>query len=109
MIAFVARGSVTEGDEAQLGINGTRDPQSVKPAYHRWLRQSLPEGDWVGVVVAVHPAQLLDPADGASRHVLTTPPEGDLAVVRVYDGSEPVLSDVAFEARRRSVEGALTQ
>ena len=59
------------------------------------------------VVEAVHPAALLDPASGGARHVLAEAPGGDLLILRVYGADGAVLSDGAFQARRRSVEGAL--
>ena len=109
VIAFVARGAVTEGDELEIVVSGPRDPAEVKPAYRRWAEAPLPPGNWVGVVVAVHPAALLDPVAGSARHILAAPQDGDLAVVRVYDGARPVLSDEAFAARRGAAEGALAQ
>jgi hypothetical protein len=107
VIAFVERGTLTEGDELDLVIAGDRAPADVKPAYRRWCNASLPPGAWIAVVVAVHPAALLDPTAGAARHVLATPADGDIAVLRVYGATRPVLSDDAFAARRTAAEGAL--
>jgi hypothetical protein len=107
VIAFVERGVLGEGDEVELRSAGPRPAHEVKPAYLRWADGELPAAAWSGVVVAVHPAALLDPVDGSGRHVLTFVPDGDLAVIRVFRDDEPVLSDAAFAARRGSVEGAL--
>ena len=110
VIAFVDRHSLTEGDE--LAIEGTHaaSPDDVKPAYRRWAREPLPDGAWVAVVESVHPAALLDPESGSSRHVLMEPGTGDLVILRVYGpGGEPVLSDTAFGARVGSIEGALNR
>ncbi len=108
VIAFVDRGAVTEGDEVTLELAAPRPLEDVQTAYRRWVDQPLPAGAWLGIVVAVHPTSLLDPIRGSARHVLTTAPDGDLAIVRVYDGAAPVLSDEAFSARRAAVEGALS-
>ena len=50
---------------------------------------------------------MLDPAAGSARHVLAGVPPGDLVVLRVFGDTGAVLSDVAFAARLRSLEGAL--
>ncbi len=82
----------------------------MKPAYRRWVGEELPVGEWTAVVESVHPAALLDPESGNSRHVLTAPGSGDLVILRVFaPGGEPVLSDSAFAARVRSIEGALSR
>jgi len=107
VVAFTPRGAVSEGDEVALAGTGTRPPEDLKPAYARWHDAELPAGDWGAIVEAVHPSTLLDPETGSGRHILATIPDGDLVVLRVFDGTDPVLSDEAHEARRRSVEGAL--
>lgn len=110
VLAFVARHSLSEGDEFAIAAGRAARHDEVKPAYRRWIGSPLPDGEWTAVVEAVHPAALLDPVSGASRHVTTHAGDGDLVVLRVYDeGGAPVLSDAAFEARVRSVEGALTR
>ena len=106
-MAFVARGVVTEGDETALEAVGDRKTDDVKQAYRRWANLPSPEGTWTAVVEAVHPTGLLDPVAGSARHVLTAIPQGDLVILRVYDVAGPVLSDTAFAARRKAVEGAL--
>ncbi len=106
---FAPRATVDEGDEVPLGGAGPAPPGSLKPAYAGWAEIDAPEGHWTAVVVAVHPAASLEPEAGAARHILASAPDdGDLLVLRVYgtDG-EPVLSDIAFAARVRSLEGAL--
>lgn len=105
--AFVDRGMLTEGDEVSLVGGGPRVPRDLKPAYQRWAEIDLPPGEWSAVVVSVHPAASVDPAAGAARHILREAGDGDLVLLRVYRGGEPVLSDAAFDARRRSVEGAI--
>lgn len=107
VIAFTPRGAVREGDEVELVTSGGRSPEELKPAYARRHDDAPPRGDWNAIVEAVHPAALLDPDAGSARHVLAFVPSGDLVVLRVFDGTEPVLSGEAYEARRRSVEGAL--
>ena len=106
VVAFAERGAVDEGDEVELRPGGPRPPEELKPAYRHWADRRV-EGEWTAVVEAVHPAALLDPDSGAARHVLAATPDGDLLVLRVYGSDGPVLSDTAFEARRRSVQGAL--
>jgi hypothetical protein len=108
VITFVTRGTLTEGDEVELVGSGPRPATELKPAYRRWADAGPPAGSWVAVVVAVHPAAALDPMVGAARHILAERGEGDLVVLRVYEGARAVLSDDAFAARRASVEGALT-
>lgn len=108
VIVFGPRGLVDEGDEVTLEAAERRDPAELKPAYRRWADISV-SGSWTAMVSAVHPAALLDPVAGAGRHILSSIPQGDLIVLRVFgDADRPVLSDVAFDARRRSLEGALS-
>ena len=110
VVAFVHRHSFTEGDETPVVAHETASPDAVKPAYRRWIGSDLPTGEWTAVVEAVHPAALLDPESGNSRHVLMAPGNGDLVILRVYDDrGTPVLSDQAFAARVRSIEGALSR
>ena len=108
VVAFVTRMTVGEGDELTLDPTGPVPPEELKPAYRRWAALPAPEGSWTAVVIAVDPATLLDPEAGAARHIRTTAGTGDLAILRVYDAEGPVLSDEAFAARRRSIEGAMT-
>ncbi len=109
VVAFTTRAAVREGDEVDLAAGAALDPGALKPAYARWAAAPAPPGDWTAVVVAVHPASSLSPDSGAARHVRRDAPTGgDLVVLRVYDGDRPVLSDEAFAARVRSLQGALT-
>ncbi len=108
IVAFVPRMAVGEGDEVDLGGSGAMPAEDLKPAYRRWAGLPAPEGPWTAVVVAVDPAALLDPEAGAGRHIRNAPGTGDLAILRVYGPEGPVLSDEAFAARRRSIEGAMT-
>lgn len=107
VVGFAERGAVTEGDEVDISPTVTLAETDVKPAYQRWLDTAIPDGPWTGVVISVDPAQILDPDAGQSRHVRTSAPSGDLIVLRVYGPDGPVLSDAAFAARQKSVEGAL--
>ena len=110
VIAFVPRHSVTEGDEVAVEATSSPSTSDVKPAYRRWIGEPLPAGDWIAVVEAVHPAQLLDPDSGSSRHVLARGGTGDLVILRVFDQTGgPVLSDETFAARVESIEGALNR
>ena len=105
--AFGPRRGVDQGDEVDLAASGSRPADDLKPAYRHWADREAPAGAWSAVVEAVHPAALLNAESGDARHVLVTVPEGDLLVLRVYGTGGPVLSDAAFAARRRSLEGAL--
>ena len=108
VIAFVARGTATEGDEIELHGSGPRRDTELKPSYRRWADEPAPDGPWLGIVDRVDPATILDPDAGASRHILAEAPvEGDLIILRVYGPDGPVLGDDAFVARRSAVEGAL--
>jgi hypothetical protein len=107
IIAFIPRGTVSEGDELRLASGGPLAADELKPAYRRWADSGPPPGEWSAVVESLSPAASLDPAAGASRHVLVAPGDGDLVVLRVFGVDGPVLSDVAFDARLRSVTGAL--
>jgi hypothetical protein len=107
IVAFVPRATVTEGDEVELVAGAPLPPEELKPAYRRWADAAPPTESHTGVVVGVVPAAILDPLAGAARHVRETAGEGDLVLMRVYGPDGPVLDDDAFEARRRSVEGAL--
>jgi hypothetical protein len=84
VVAFVARGTLNEGDEVELAADG---PPRV-----------LPPGEWSAVVEAVDAAALDRPTAGRG---------GDLVVLRVYGVDGPVLDDTAFEAARQAVEGAM--
>ena len=106
IVAFADRGAITEGDEIPIEPNTSLEPVQIKPAYRRWINETVPEG-WSGVVVSVDPATILDPEAGNSRHIRTEVAGGDLVVLRVYGPEGPSLSDAAFVARQRSVEGAL--
>ena len=108
VVAFVSRGSLTEGDEVELAGTGAVDAETLKPAYRRWADTAAPEG-YSAVVVSIDPAAVLDPVAGSARHLLMTHGEGDLALLRVFGEEGPVLSDDAFAARKRSVEGALRE
>jgi hypothetical protein len=107
IVAETDRGQVTEGDEHQFIAGRARPDHELKPAYRRWAEAPTPEGAWTGVVLAVHPAQAFDVSSSASRHLLSRAPEGDIVVLRVFGDDGPVLGDVAFEARVRSLEGSL--
>ena len=108
VIAFVPRGTLTEGDEIELTGSGPSSPASLKAPYRRWAQQAALDG-YGAVVVSVDPAAMLDPASGAARHIRADPGDGDLVVLRVFGSEGPVLSDEAFAARRHSVEGALRE
>lgn len=109
VVAFSSRGLVDERDEVTFEASPRSDPSELKPAYRRWSDVEV-AGTWTAVVEAVHPATLLDPVAGSGRHILSSIPRGDLIVLRVFgEDGNPVLSDVAFDARRRSLEGALSQ
>ncbi len=107
VIAFVARNTVSEGDEVELTSGSSLPADRLKPAYRRWADAGPPAGPWSAVVESVEPAASLDPVAGASRHVLSESGQGDMVVLRVFASSGPVLSEVAFDARVRSVSGAL--
>ena len=108
IVAFVPRGSVSEGDEVELTGTGPLPPAALKPAYQRWSDVPAVEG-LTAVVVAVNPAASLEPVAGAARHILHDAGLGDLVILRLFTANGPVLSDEAFAARKRSVEGALRE
>jgi hypothetical protein len=108
VVAFAARGTCTEGDEVELGLGAELSATQLKPAYRRWLGAEAPSGRWRAVVVAVDPSRLLGADAGGSRHLrMAAPTDGDVLLLRVEGPDGPVLSDEAFAARRRSVEGAM--
>ena len=107
IVAFTGRSTVELGDEVELEASGPRPATELQPGYRHWANRPAPEGAWSAVVEEVHPTAALDPAAGASRHVLAAVPDGDLVVVRVYGPDGPVLSDVAYAARRHSLGTAL--
>jgi hypothetical protein len=107
VVAFVARMTVGEGDELTLEPTGEMAADALKPAYRRWASLPSPDGTWTAVVVSVDPAGLLDAEAGGARHIRVEPGTGDLAILRVYGPDGPVLSDEAFAARVRSIEGAM--
>jgi hypothetical protein len=109
VVAFVPRGSVSEGDEVGLSTSGSLPIGALKPAYRRWADAGAPEGTWTAIVDSVGPSAGLDPIAGAARFILAAPGEGDLVVLRVFGTDGSVLSDDAFDARLRSVKGALIQ
>ena len=107
IVAFTDRSTVEQGDEVELTASGHRPASDLKPAYRHWVGRDAPRGEWMAVVEGVHPTSGLDPEAGAARHVLADVPDGDLLVLRVYGADGPVLSDVAYAARRRSLGTAL--
>lgn len=109
VIAFVARAAVFEGDEVSLEPGAALPAEEMKPAYAAWSKHPAPEGNWLGVVEAIHPASALDPDSGSSRHVRAGRPDhGDLAVLRVFGPDGPVLGEAAFAARRSAVDGSIS-
>jgi hypothetical protein len=104
--AFVSRGTLTEGDEFELGARTTPAERLVR-ADITPARPVPWEGGFVAVVESVHPAALLDPEAAATCHVWQQPGDGDLVVLRIYRESGAVLDDDAFAAKRAEVEGAL--
>jgi hypothetical protein len=106
IVAFVPRGTLTEGDEVELAGSGPRPAEDLKPAYRRWAGVAAPDG-CSAVVVALTPAAVFDASAGSGRHVLAAPGDGDVVLLRVFRDDQPVLSDGAFTARRTSVQGAL--
>jgi hypothetical protein len=106
IIVFAARGSYTEGDEFNVVSEGPTNPDLLKAAYRR-TAMADPHVSAVATVTAVHPANMLDPIAGASRHVFVTAGTGDLVVVRIGVDAVPVLSDAAFTARSSILEGAV--
>ena len=107
IVAFVARGAVEQGDEVELAGSESRAADQLQRPYRHWTGRDAPAGPWTAVVEEVHPSAALDPVAGAARHVLARVPEGDVIVLRVLRNGEPVLSDVAHSARRRSLDAAL--
>jgi hypothetical protein len=91
VVAFVARGTLSEGDEVELVPEGAVSAQ--------------PPGEWSAVVAAVDAAATA--VDAAALDRPAAGRGGDLVVLRVYGVDGPVLDDTAFEAARQAVEGAM--
>jgi hypothetical protein len=107
VVLFVAPGTAAPGDRIDLVAGLEDDPEGLAPAYRRWADRS-PPGSWSAEVIEVHDVTAFDPAALQARHIRSaTPPDGALAVLRVSGPRGPVLGDVAFAARLRSVHGAL--
>ncbi len=106
VVGFADRGAVNEGDEVAIAATTTASADDIKPAYRRWLGSTPPDG-YGGVIISVEPVAILDSEAGSARHLRSSAPPGDLVVIRVYGPDGPVLSDAAFAARQKSVEGAL--
>ncbi len=107
IIAFTDRHAALLGDEVELVSTGSREAAELQPAYRHWADREAPPGAWTAVVEEVHPTAALDPVGGAARHVLADVPDGDLVVLRVYGPDGAVLSDTAYDARRRSLGAVL--
>ena len=107
VVAIVDATDVRPSDAVLLEA-GSPGRRALKPGYRRWLDRA-PEGEWPATVTAAHRTEDLDPERFHARHVLADHPQHAAAVVlRVRDGDgRPVLSDVAFSARCRSVTQAL--
>ena len=104
---FAPRGSVAAGDRLDLVGTRPRPERELVAAYRRWADRPVP-GTWEATVVEVHPLEAFDAERLRARHVLADPPAGaDLVVVRVFGEDGPVLSEVSFAARLRSVCAAL--
>jgi hypothetical protein len=99
-------GTAAAGDRIALRAGATDPPHPLKPAYRRWEEASVP-GDWTATVAAVWRSDDFDPDRFSSRHVFATHPEGEILLLRVSGDRGAVLSETAFEARRRSVDQAL--
>ncbi|MDX1691535.1 MAG: hypothetical protein R3290_10980 [Acidimicrobiia bacterium] len=97
-------GEVAAGEQVRL-VDGGTDGAALKPAYERWDGSPL-AGEWSAEVIEVVDAAAFDADAFSARHVLAAHPAGRLAVLRVSAGDRPVLSDTAFDARRRSIAGA---
>lgn len=106
VVAFVARGALTEGDEIDLIGSGAIDPDRLQPRFRDRFRETSPPG-FSAVVVSVDPAAVLDPAAGQGCHIYKEPGEGDLVILRVYGRGGAVLEDDSFDRLRSIAEGAL--
>jgi hypothetical protein len=106
IVAAVDAPEVRTGDTGTLAA-GPATRRTLKAAYRRW-RDDPPAGHWTAEVVSVHTPEEFEPEAFAARHLFADHPEGgSVIVLRVADGAGPVLSDVAFTARRRSLARAL--
>jgi hypothetical protein len=105
--AFVTRGTLTEGDEIELGAVSTRDPDLAQARYRRLAGREFAPGEFTAVVESVSPAALLDPLAGGACQVWNGPGEGDLVVLRVYGRAGPIVEDTRFHEMRAAVDGAL--
>lgn len=92
-------------DDAIVLVDDGPDRIRIAPPYDRWSEEPV-EGTWSATVVAVEQATAFEAHAFASRHLVARHPGGSVAVLRVSTEAGPVLSDVAFSARLRSIEGA---
>lgn len=101
VIAFSPRHEVNLNDELELSAGRIRNDSELRPGWgpgpHEGTNEKL-----IALVMGIQPASSLS-ADAASSF-LTSVPEGDLLILRVYRGSQPVLEDGEFEERRAEVE-----
>ena len=104
VVAFIPRHAVDLNDELELEAGGPRPSEQLSRANQDLLGLGPPDGPLVGLVVGLQPAASLGGPNGSPHHVLNSVPEGDVAILRVFDGAEPALSDDEFEARRAAVE-----
>jgi len=104
VVAFIPRHAVDLNDELELEAGGPRPSEEVSQANQDLLGLGPPDGALVGLVVGLQPAASLGGPSGREHHVLSSVPEGDVAILRVFKGAEPALGDDEFEARRAAVE-----
>ncbi len=101
VIAFSPRHEVNLNDELELSAGRIREDSELRPGWAPGHQEGTHE-DLNALVMGVQPASSLSP-DSASSF-LTCVPEGDLLILRVYRGNQPVLEDGEFEERRAEVE-----
>ena len=101
VVAFAPRHAVDLNDEVELWAGPPRPKSELRPGLASICHES-PPGDLTALVIGLQPASSL--STESDSHYLTFVPEGDVLILRVYQGERPVLEDAAFEARRVEVE-----
>jgi hypothetical protein len=104
IVAFAPRHEVDLNDELELIAGRPRAPSELSGEPDDSTPSGLILADVSGLVVGLQPAASLVGPAGADLHILGEEPDGDAVILRVFVGTEPVLSDAEFEVRRAAVE-----
>ena len=100
IVAFSPRHAVGLNDEVELTAGPARIGSELQPGFTA-VEDPAAE-DLSALVIAVQPASSLNVE--AESNFLAQVPEGDVLILRVYQGNEPVVEEVEFQDRRAGVE-----